>query len=124
MLFWVVGSEYFPEDDTDRLTIRVELDIGTRVEETAEVRRIIPLALEAAVKGKSAITPCVVEGGVAPPDAYRPGSIAVGWFARTRENRQPSDAPCDQERWPEVVKVSTTAGGMGPGMAPSLLKSR
>jgi HAE1 family hydrophobic/amphiphilic exporter-1 len=122
LLFWVVGSEYFPEDDTDRLTIRVELDIGTRVEETAEVcRRIIPLALEAAGEGKvrNYSMRCGEGGGWGGASGTHIGQVQlrlVGSLERAKTAKAIGRAVADQvERWPEVVKVSTTAGGMGPG---------
>lgn len=123
LLFKTIGSEYAPEDDSDRLTIRVQLDIGTRVEETAEVcRRIIPLALEAAdpknVRNYS--MRCGEGRGMGGGDSgTHIGQVQlrlVRVSQRDRSAKAIGRSVSDQiSRWPEVIKVSASSGGMGPG---------
>ncbi len=123
ILFKMVGSEYSPEDDSNRLTIRVELGIGTRVEETAEVcRRMIPLALEAAGR-ENVRTYSMSCGesrwGMGGSSGTHIGQVQlrlVGTTERDKTSRAIGRQVADQvSRWPEVVKVTTTGGGMGPG---------
>ncbi len=122
LLFKTIGSEYSPEDDSDRLTVRVQLDIGTRVEETAAVcRRIIPLALEAAgpenVRNYS--MRCGESRGMDMNSGTHIGQVQlrlVRASQRDRTSKAIGRRVADQvARWPEVVKVTTSSGGMGPG---------
>ncbi len=122
LVFLTVGSEYAPEDDSDRLTIRVELDIGTRVEETAEVcRRVIPVALAAAGPGnvKTYSIRCGESRGMDTSSGTHIGQVRmrlVGTRERAKSSKTIGRETADQvARWPEVVKVTTSSGGMGPG---------
>ncbi len=122
LLFQLVGSEYAPEDDSDRLTVRVHLGIGTRVEETAEVcRRIIPIAMAAAGKEnvQSYSMRCGESRGMDANSGTHIGQVRmrlVGSTQRAKTAREIGRVVADQvQHWPEVVKVSTSAGGMGPG---------
>lgn len=122
VLFKTVGSEYAPEDDSDRLTIKVELGIGTRVEETAKVcRRIIPLALEAAGEGhvRNYSMRCGEGRGMDSSSGTHIGQVQLRLVSPTQRDKTSKAigrAVADKvSRWPEVVKVSTSGGGMGPG---------
>ncbi len=121
-LFKTVGSEYSPEDDSDRLTIAVELGIGTRVEETAEVcRRMIPLALEAAGEEnvKTYSMRCGENRGMGGSSGTHIGQVQlrlVGTTERNKTSKAIGRKVADQvSSWPEIVKVRTIGGGMGPG---------
>jgi len=122
ILFKTVGSEYSPEDDSDRLTIKVYLAIGTRVEETAEVcRRMIPLALEAAGE-ENVLTysmRCGESRGMDSDSGTHIGQVRlrlVGATRRDKTARAIGRQVADQvSRWPEVVKVTTSGSGLGPG---------
>ncbi len=129
LLFLTVGSEYSPEDDSDRLTIRVELDIGTRVEETAEVcRRIIPVALAAAGREnvRTYSMRCGEGRGMDSSSGTHIGQVQlrlVGTRQRTKTSKAIGREAADQvARWPEVVKVTTAGGGMGPGRGAKPIK--
>lgn len=122
ILFKTVGSEYAPEDDSDRLTIRVQLDIGTRVEETAQIcRRIIPLALKVAGDGnvRNYSMRCGDGGGFDTNSGTHIGQVQFRLVRATERNitaKEIGRRVADQiSRWPEVIKVSSTSGGMGPG---------
>jgi HAE1 family hydrophobic/amphiphilic exporter-1 len=121
-LFRLVGSEYAPEDDSDRLTIRIELAIGTRVEETAEMcRRVLALALQAA--GEDVLTYSIRcgegRGMSAGDEGTHIGQIQlrlVRQTERVKTAREIGREVADRiTRWPEIVKLSVNAGGMGPG---------
>lgn len=122
ILFRTVGSEYAPEDDSDRLTIKVYLGIGTRVEETAAVcRRIIPVALEAA--GRDHVLTysmrCGESRGMDADSGTHIGQVRlrlVGATQREKSSKAIGREVADRiSRWPEIIKVSTSGGGMGPG---------
>ncbi len=89
---------------SDRLTIEVELDIGTRVEETAEVcRRVIPVALAAAGPGnvKTYSIRCGESRGMdtSSNTPHRPGADAPGGDPRAREEFQDHRSPRRRTRW-------------------------
>ncbi|NLE67463.1 MAG: efflux RND transporter permease subunit [Lentisphaerae bacterium] len=122
ILFLTVGSEFSPEDDSDRLTIKVELGIGTRVEDTAEVcRRVIPLALEAAGREnvRTYSMRCGESRGMDSSSGTHIGQVQlrlVGPTQRDKTSKAIGREVADRVAlWPEVVKVSTAGGGMGPG---------
>lgn len=122
LLFVTVGSEYAPEDDSNRLTIRVELGVGTRVEETADVcRRVIPLALEeaGAESVRSYSMRCGESRGMDANSGPHMGQIQLRLVSSTQRNKTSKEigrAVADEvAKWPEVVKVITSSGGMGPG---------
>ena len=122
ILFLAVGSEFSPEDDSDRLTIKVQLGIGTRVEDTAEVcRRVIPLALDAAGREnvKTYSMRCGESHGMDSSSGTHIGQIQlrlVGSTQRGKTSKAIGREVADRVAlWPEVVKVSTSGGGMGPG---------
>ena len=122
ILFKILGSEYSPEDDSDRLTIKVELGIGTRVEETAALcRRMIPLALQAAGEQnvRSYSMRCGEGRGMDSSSGTHIGQVQlrlVGATKRNKTSKAIGREVADQvAKWPEVVKVTTSGGGMGPG---------
>ncbi len=122
ILFRTVGTEYSPEDDSNRLTVKVELGIGTRVEETAEVcRRIIPLGLKAAGQEnvRTYSMRCGEGRGMDSSSGTHIGQVQlrlVGAAQRNKTSKAIGREIADQVAlWPEVVKVTTSSGGMGPG---------
>lgn len=121
-LFLWIGSEYSPEDDSDRLTIKVELAIGTRVEKTAEVcREVLAVALEAAGDDVRTYSIRCGEGrGMSSGDeGTHIGQVQlrlVRQTERVQTARQIGRKVADRVgKWPEIVKLSTSTGGMGPG---------
>lgn len=124
VLFQAIGSEYSPEDDSDRLQIPIELAVGTRVEETTEVcRRALAVALEEAAKDGDIVLSHSVRagssGGWGSGEGSHMGQVQLRLVSQTKRHltaKAIGRATVDRIReWPEVVKASVAASGHGPG---------
>ena len=124
VLFKTVGSEYAPEDDSDRLQIPIELAIGTRVEETLDVcRRVLDIALEEAAKDGDIVLSHGLRagssGGFGSSEGSHMGQVQLRLVSQTKRHltaKQIGRATVDRvTKWPEIVKASVSASGNGPG---------
>lgn len=120
-LFMRLGSEYSPEDDSGRLTLRYQTPIGTRVENTAAVgQRILDAAIAEA--GRENVTVyasrCGESGGMGQGGTHI-GNIMIRLVPkrqRPREIKEIGRAIADQvNTWPEVQKFNVDTGQTGPG---------
>ncbi len=119
-LFMQLGSEYSPEDDNGRMTLRFQTPIGTRVEETAAVgQRILDVALAEA--GEENVRVYSWRCG---QSGWGQGGTHVGHVMlrlvpqtrRTRGMKEIGRAVADVvSRWPEVQKFNVDTSQMGPG---------
>ncbi|MBR4188887.1 MAG: efflux RND transporter permease subunit [Kiritimatiellae bacterium] len=120
-LFMGVGSEYAPEDDSDRLTVNIELAVGTRLEKTMETcRRALAVAEAAAPEGMIRTTSVRAgSSGWGSSEGSHSGSLRlrlVPATQRTLTAKELGRRIVDQvAAWPEVVKANISAGGQGPG---------
>ena len=124
-LFATIGSEYSPEEDSDRLTIPVELAVGTRMEETAEVcRRVLAVALEEAAKDGDIVRTYSMRagasrGGFGSSEGSHAGQVQLRLVSQTKRHltaKQIGRATVERVvRWPEIVKASVSTGQRGPG---------
>ena len=123
-LFATIGSEYSPEDDSDRLQIPIELAVGTRVEETLDTcRRALAVALEEAAKDGDIVVSHGVRagssGGFGSSEGSHMGQIQLRLVSQKRRHltaKAIGRATVDRiMQWPEVVKASVSTSGRGPG---------
>jgi HAE1 family hydrophobic/amphiphilic exporter-1 len=124
VLFKTVGSEYSPEDDSDRLTIPVELAVGTRMEQTADVcRRVREVALAEAAKHGDIVKTSSIRagssGGWGSSEGSHMGQVQLRLVSQTKRDisaKALGRAIVDQiSPWPEIVKASVNSSGRGPG---------
>ena len=120
-LFLGLGSEYSPEEDNGRLTLRYQTPIGTRVEETAAVgQRILDVALQEAGPGNVRVHAwrCGDSGGMGKGGSHV-GNVMLSLVSQTQRDRSVKEigrAIADVvARWPEVQKFNLETAQMGPG---------
>lgn len=121
VLFSTVGSEYAPEDDSDRLTINVELAVGTRLEVTTETcRRVLAVALKTA--GTNIVRTTSIRAGSSGRGASEGphmGNVQLRLVSATQRDKTAKEigrTVVDQiSVWPEIVKASVESSGHGPG---------
>lgn len=120
-LFLGLGSEYAPEDDNGRLTLRYQTPIGTRVEETAAVgQRILDVALAEAGRENVRVYAwrCGESGGMGQGGSHI-GNVMLSLVSQTRRARGLKEigrAVADVvSPWPEVQKINVDTSQMGPG---------
>ncbi|HOU20752.1 MAG TPA: efflux RND transporter permease subunit [Kiritimatiellia bacterium] len=120
-LFLGLGSEYSPEEDNGRLTLRYQTPIGTRVEETAAVgQRILDVALQEAGPGNVRVHAwrCGDSGGMGQGGSHV-GNVMLSLVSQTQRDRSVKEigrAIADVvARWPEVQKFNLETAQMGPG---------
>lgn len=121
VLFMGLGSEYAPEDDNGRLTLRYQTPIGTRVEETAALgQRILEVALEEIGLENVRVYAwrCGDSGGMGQGGSHI-GSVMmrlVPQTERTRGLKEIGRAVADVvSPWPETQKFNVDTSQMGPG---------
>jgi HAE1 family hydrophobic/amphiphilic exporter-1 len=119
-LFMQLGSEYSPEDDNGRMTLRFQTPIGTRVEETAAVgQRILDVALaEAGEENVRVYSWRCGQSGWGQGGTHV-GQVMLRLVPQTQRTRSMKDigrAVADVvSRWPEVQKFNVDTSQMGPG---------
>ncbi|MDD2240267.1 MAG: efflux RND transporter permease subunit [Kiritimatiellae bacterium] len=121
VLFMGLGSEYSPEDDNGRLTLRYQTPIGTRVEETAALgQRILDVALEEIGLENIQVYAwrCGEAGGWGQGGSHI-GAVMmrlVPQTQRTRGLKEMGRAVADVvSQWPETQKFNVDTSQMGPG---------
>jgi len=123
-LFFGLGSEYSPEDDTDRLTIKLETAVGTRLEETMNLcRKVLAVTLEEAAKHGDIVKTHSIRagsgGGGSSGEGSHAGQVQLRLVSPARRSvtaKALGRAAVDRVKgWPEVVKASVSGGGQGPG---------
>ncbi|MBQ7251553.1 MAG: efflux RND transporter permease subunit [Kiritimatiellae bacterium] len=123
-IFFGLGSEYSPEDDSDRLTIKIETAVGTRLEETMNrCRDVLAVALEEAARHGDIVKSHSIRagsgGGGGSGEGSHAGQIQLRLVSPTLRSvtaKAVGRAAADRVKdWPELVKVSVSGGGNGPG---------